>query len=165
MDEISLKRKCKNILFFISFCIGIFYNVSLAQNQDFIDINANVMEMQDDKKLIIFTGDVVAKKQNVNLYCEKLNVYYTEDTKTKKRDVDYMIAEGKVKIVQFDKVATGDTAKYFKNEDLIVLEGKPAIIREGNDNEIRGNKVTFYVKENKSIVEGNRPKVIFRLGD
>lgn len=165
MDKIMLGENRKNIIFLIIFCVCIISNISFAQNQDFIDINANVMEMQDDKKLIIFTGDVVAKKQNLNLYCDKLNVYYTEDTKTKKRDVDYMIAEGKVKIMQFDKVAIGDTAKYFKNEDLIVLEGEPAIIREGNDNEVRGNKVTFYVKENKSIVEGNRPKVIFRLGD
>lgn len=150
---------------YIILSVFFIYGKCLAQSHDYIDINANVMEMHDEKKLIVFTGDVVAKKQDVNLYCDKLNVYYIEDAKTKKRDVDYMIAEGKVKIIQLDKVATGDTAKYFKREDVIILEGKPAVIREGSDNEVRGNKVTFYVKENKSVVEGNRPKIIFRLGD
>lgn len=153
--------KTKLVLFLIYiFCLSY-----PASGQDFIDINANLMEMHDDKKLIIFTGDVVAKKQNVNLYCDKLQVYYLEGEKTKKRDVDYMIAEGKVKIIQLDKVATGDIAKYFKKEDMIILEGKPAVVKEGDTNEIRGDKVVFYIKQNKSVVEGNRPKVIFRIGD
>lgn len=154
--------KTRLIFYFMFLLLGF---LSRAFAQEFIDINANMMEMHDDKKLIIFTGDVVAKKQNINLYCDKLNVYYTEDEKTKKRDVEHMLAEGKVKIIQLDKVATGDTAKYFKKDDMIILEGKPAVVREGETNEIRGDKVVFYIKQNKSIVEGNRPKVIFKIGD
>lgn len=154
--------KTKLILFCVMYIFFLSYPVF---GEDFIDINANMMEMHDDKKLIFFTGDVVAKKQNINLYCDKLQVYYLEDDRTKKRDVDYMIAEGKVKIIQLDKVATGDIAKYFKKEDMIILEGKPAVVKEGDTNEIRGDRVVFYIKQNKSVVEGNRPKVIFRIGD
>lgn len=132
--------------------------------QEFIDINANVMEMNEDKKVIVFTGEVVAKKQDIILYSDKLTVYYLEN-KNKKKDVDTMIAEGKVKIVQLDKVALGDIAKYFRKEDMILLEGKPAIVKDSEGNEIKGDKVIFYIKENKSVVEGSRPKVIFKIGD
>lgn len=136
-----------------------------AEEKDYIDINANLMEMFEDRKLIVFNGEVVAKKQNINLYCDKLSVYYTESPVTKKREVDFLIAEGHVKVIQTNRVATGNTAKYFKKEDKIILEGSPAILKEESGNEVRGDKITFFISENKSVVEGNRPKVIFRLGE
>lgn len=138
---------------------------STAKTADSIEINSNFMEMMDEKKLIIFTGDVVAKRGDMTLYSSKLDVYYIENPDTAKKDVDYMVAVGNVKIIQLDRTAVGDIAKYFKKEDMIILEGKPAMIKEKSENQITGNKVTFYIKENKSLVEGNRPRIIFKTGE
>ncbi len=153
--------KSKLIMFVV---ISFFVFIPYVFAQHYIDINSNVMEMHEEKKLIIFTGDVVAKRQNMNLYCDKLNVYYVEG-EDKKRDVERLEAEGNVKLIQLDKVATGNSAKYFKSEELIILEGNPAVLKEAGGNEVRGKKITFYVKQNKSVVEGDRPKVIFKIGD
>lgn len=158
-------RKAKLKLLLLACFCSLFTILAHAQTKDAVDINANVMEMQDDKKLIVFTGDVVAKKQDMTLYCSKLEVYYKEDETSKKKDVDYMIAQDNVKIIQLDKVAVGNLAKYFRKNDTIILEGKPAIVKEADGNEVRGDKITFYLKENRSLVEGNRPKVIFRIGE
>ncbi|MCX7770037.1 MAG: LptA/OstA family protein [Proteobacteria bacterium] len=153
----------KHLLILI-FCL-LLTNNSFSQDKNIVDINANLMELMEDKKMIIFTGDVVAKKADMTLYCSKLEVFYKEDEKTKKKDIDYMIAKGDVKVVQKDRVAKGDIGKYLHREDIVILEGNPVTVTERGENQITANKITFYMKENKSVVEGNRPRVIFKLGE
>lgn len=154
----------KNQIMVILLFLMIFSNVR-AQDKNVVDINANLMELMEDKKMIIFTGDVVAKRADVTLYCSKLEVFYTENEKTKKKDIDYMIAKGDVKVVQKDRVAKGDLGKYLNKEDIIILEGNPVTVTEKGENQIIANKITFFMKENKSTVEGKRPRVIFKTGD
>jgi lipopolysaccharide export system protein LptA len=155
-----------SILAFTFFLNVIFLpTLNFAQNPDTIDINSNYMEMIDAKKMIIFTGDVVAKRGDVTLYTEKLDVYYQENPDTRKKEMDYMIATGNVKVIQNEKTAIGEMARYSKKEDMIVLEGKPAIIIEKGENQVTGSKITFYLKENKSFIEGNRPRIIFKTGE
>lgn len=151
------------VIVFLCFFILSIYKVYAVENV--VDINANLMEVIDDKKTIIFTGDVVAKKGDITLYCAKLDVFYNENSETKKKEIDYMIAKGNVKIVQTNRMAMGDIAKYFNKEDIIILEGNPAKVKEKGENEVTGNKITFYLKNNRSVVEGNRPRVIFKLGE
>lgn len=154
----------KNQIMLILLFLMIFSNVS-AQDKNVVDINANLMELMEDKKMIIFSGDVVAKRADVTLYCSKLEVFYTENEKTKKKDIDYMIAKGDVKVVQKDRVAKGDLGKYLSKEDIIILEGNPVTVTEKGENQIIANKITFFMKDNKSTVEGKRPRVIFKTGD
>jgi lipopolysaccharide export system protein LptA len=156
----AFKNKFLIFLVFLLISKNIF-----AQDKNIIDINSNLMEFMEDKKIIIFTGDVVAKRADMTLYCSKLEVYYVENEKTKKKEIDYMIAKGDVKIVQKDKVAKGETGKYLHKEDIIILEGNPVTVTEKGENQIIANKITFFIKENKSTVEGNRPRVIFKMGD
>lgn len=156
----AIKIKVLIILLILLF----FKNVN-AQDKNVVDINANLMEFMEDKKMIVFTGDVVAKRADMTLYCSKLEVFYTENEKTKKKDIDYMIAKGDVKVVQKDRVAKGDIGKYLQKEDIIILEGNPVTVTEKGENQIIANKITFFMKENKSTVEGKRPRVIFKMGD
>lgn len=152
----------KNIL--IIFIILVFKS-AFAQEGNVVDINANLMEFMEDKRLIIFTGDVVAKRNDITLYCSKLEVFYKENEKTKKKEIDYMIAKGDVKVVQKDRIAKGDLGKYLHKEDIIILEGNPVTVVEKGENQIIANKITFFMKENRSTVEGSRPRVIFKMGD
>ncbi len=145
--------------------IFLFFKNVHAQDKNIVDINANLMEFMEDKRMIIFSGDVVAKKADITLYCSKLEVFYTENEKSNKKEIDYMIAKGDVKIVQKDKIARGDLGKFFNKEDIIILEGNPVTVTEKGENQVIGNKITFFIKENKSTVEGKRPRVIFKMGD
>jgi lipopolysaccharide export system protein LptA len=158
----AIKNK---ILIFLSFILVIASIAYSSDKNSVVDINSNLMELMEDKKMIIFSGDVVAKKGDITLYCSRLEVFYNENPTTKKREIDYMVAKGNVKIVQGEKIAKGDIGKYYQKEDMIILEGNPVTITEKGENQITGNKVTFFMKENRSTIEGNRPRVIFKSGE
>lgn len=61
-------------------------------------------------------------------------------------------ALGKVRIVEGDRVATGDKAIYYTQEDKIVLLGNPQLWQ--GENSLKGQEIIFYHKENRAVVEG-----------
>ena len=61
-------------------------------------------------------------------------------------------ALGKVRIVEGDRVATGDKAIYYTQEDKIVLLGNPQLWQ--GENSLKGREIIFYHKENRAVVEG-----------
>jgi len=65
-------------------------------------------------------------------------------------------AIGKVRMVQGDRVATGDKAVYYAPEDKLVLMGNPQLWR--GDNSLRGHEIIFYLKENRAVVTGEANK-------
>ncbi len=65
-------------------------------------------------------------------------------------------AQGKVRIVQGDRIATGDKAIYYTQDDKIVLMGNPQLWR--GENSLKGHEIVFYLKENRAMVEGDPNK-------
>jgi lipopolysaccharide export system protein LptA len=65
-----------------------------------------------------------------------------------------IVAAGNVKVVQLDRRATSQKAIFYQEENKVVLEGD-AVLREG-DNVIRGERVTYYIDEQRSVVEGKK---------
>jgi len=65
-------------------------------------------------------------------------------------------AQGKVRMVQGDRVATGDKAIYYTQDEKIVLMGNPQLWR--GENSLKGYEIVFYLKENRAIVEGDPKK-------
>jgi lipopolysaccharide export system protein LptA len=65
-------------------------------------------------------------------------------------------ALGNVRIVQGDRVATGDKAIYYTQEEKIVLMGNPQLWR--GDNSLKGHEIIFYVQENRAVVAGDPGK-------
>jgi lipopolysaccharide export system protein LptA len=61
------------------------------------------------------------------------------------------MATGNVKVVQLDRRATGQKATFDQDKNKVVLDGD-AVVREGT-NVIRGERITFYVEEGRSVVE------------
>ncbi len=56
-----------------------------------------------------------------------------------------IVAKGKVKIIQQDKIATGDVATYYSEGAKIVLTGKPRVWQ--GENVINGSKITYNINE------------------
>jgi lipopolysaccharide export system protein LptA len=115
-----------------------------------IDIVSDTVEANQKENTVTFKGNVVAKQEDTTLYANTLVILYEAETKKVKE----IMAIGNVKIVQLERRATGQKATFQQEENRVVLDGD-AVVREG-ENEIRGERVIFYVNEERSIVEGGK---------
>jgi lipopolysaccharide export system protein LptA len=112
-----------------------------------IDITSDTLESDGKQNTATFKGNVVAKQEDVTLYANTLVIVYDPDTKKLKE----IIASGNVKVVQLDRRATGQKVTFDQDKNKVVLDGD-AVVREGT-NVIRGERITFYVEEERSVVE------------
>ncbi len=112
-----------------------------------IDITSDTVEADGKKNTATFKGNVVAKQEDVTLYANTLLIIYDPDTKKLKE----IMATGNVKVVQMDRRATGQKMTFDQDKNKIVLDGN-AVVREGT-NVIRGERIIFYVDEERSVVE------------
>jgi lipopolysaccharide export system protein LptA len=112
-----------------------------------IDITSDTVEGDQKQNRVTFQGNVIAKQEDMTLYANTLVVIYDPDTKKLKE----IIAIGNVKVVQLDRRATGQKATFDQDKNKVILDGD-AVVREGA-NVIRGERITFYVEEERSVVE------------
>ncbi len=115
-----------------------------------IDITSNTVEFDQKTNTVIFKGNVVAKQEETTLYANTLTILFDQDEKKLKE----IIAVGNVKVVQLDRRATGQKAIFDQDKNKVVLDGD-AVVREGT-NVIRGERIIFYVDEERSVVEGGK---------
>lgn len=115
-----------------------------------IDIVSDTVEANQRESMITFKGNVVAKQEDTTLHANTLVIRYEAETKKLKE----ITAIGNVRIVQLDRRATGQRATFQQEENKVILDGE-AVVREG-ENEIRGERVIFYVNEERSVVEGGK---------
>ena len=112
-----------------------------------IDIDSDRLEADQKTNTITYKGNVVAKQEDVTLYANTLVIVYDPDTKKLKE----IVATGNVKVVQLERRATGQKVTFDQDKNKVVLDGD-AVAREGT-NVIRGERITFYVEEERSVVE------------
>jgi len=130
-----------------------------------INITSERMDADHKANLVTFTGNVVATQADATLTSDRLKVFYKDSPAGSdkggqkgsqaggsKRQIERIEADGHVKIVQVDKVATGEHAVYTAQDRVIVLTGQPKLWQERNW--VRGTKVLFYLDEDRSVVEG-----------
>ena len=115
-----------------------------------IDITSDTVEADQKTNKVTFKGNVVAKQEDTTLYANTLTITYDPNTKKLKE----IIAVGNVKVVQLDRRATGQKATFDQDKNKVVLDGD-AVVREGT-NVIRGERIIFYVDEERSVVEGGK---------
>jgi len=115
-----------------------------------IDITSDTVEADQRQNRVTFKGNVVARQEDTTLYANILVIHYDADTKKPKE----IVALGNVKLVHLERRATSQKATFQQGENKIILDGE-AVVREG-ENVIRGERIIFYVEEERSIVEGEK---------
>jgi len=137
-----------------------------------IIIRSNTLEVDDKLKVVTFTGEVNAKKDDFVLDCQKMLVYYEnssgqEGSGEAETKISKIVATGKVRINRTQGgVATAEKAVYYQSEEKMVLTGNP-VVRMGKDF-VEGDRITMFLKEERSVVESSKDKkvraVIFPKG-
>ncbi len=146
-----------------------------------LNITADRLEVDQNQQVATFINKVVARYKDIILYADKLKIFYqskkqpagsesspaASPAKSKTappgnqnspmdavgiEKISRIEAEGKVRMVEGDRIATGDKAIYYTQEDKIVLLGHPQLWR--GENSLTGHEIIFYVKENRAVVEG-----------
>lgn len=124
-----------------------------------VEITSDRLEADDVAKSLVFIGNAVAKQGDITITGDRLTIYYAAGG----GDVDRIVAEGNVRIIQGNRLATGARAEYFRIEERMVLSGSPRV-SEGN-NSVQGHEIVLLLKENRSVVtsgQGGRVNAVFQ---
>jgi lipopolysaccharide transport protein LptA len=128
-----------------------------SQGQPIV-IKSDSLEFDHQRKMVTFSGNVDAKRDDWNILCQKMVVYYGEKSKESSQKesmkIEKIVAKGDVRMSrQSGGLATAQEATYYWDEERVVLTGKP-VVQQGDDF-VEGTVVTLLLKESKSLVEGS----------
>ncbi len=141
----------------------------VAAEKGAIHIKSDFMEAMDQKGTVVFTGHVVAVRDDLTINSDRLEVFYSKNNdKGKavqgdknagdKKAIDKIVATGHVRITKAGRVATAEKAVYDKRAEKITLTGS-AQVWEG-PNRVKGDTIILFINENRSIVQGSGSKKV-----
>ncbi|MBI3247195.1 MAG: hypothetical protein HYZ50_11890 [Deltaproteobacteria bacterium] len=149
-------------------------SLSLTSRREPIRISSRDLEFLYEKKRIVYRGDVVAIQGDVTMKSDLLTVIYEDAQPTNssadtgsanaeptpaspgvaasKQRLKEIVAEGHVDIISGNRRATGKKAIFNEAQRVVVLSGEARVQELGNW--VSGERVTVYLDEKRSIVEG-----------
>jgi len=113
-------------------------------------VTADGMEAEKLGDKVRFTGNVTLKKEEMTLSSDSMTVFYDAGSKVIRR-ID---ARGNVMVRKEGRVAFANRASYYSRDEKIILTGNARIIE--NDNQLGGKRITLFMRDDRSIVEGGR---------
>jgi len=131
--------------------------ISSAEVKHPIDIKSEQLQIQEKKRIAIWSGHVKAKRDTTDLTCDRLIAHYTKD-----QEVTRIECIGNVEVWDGNKWARGERADFDNRTGILEVTGSPEA-KEGN-NHVRGTKVIFYKEkdtihvENATTIFDNPPK-------
>lgn len=130
-------------------------------------ITSHTMTASGEKNQAIFQGDVKMTQGELIVFSDVMIVYFKEKTSSESasnqnaesgKEISYIEAKGRVRIIQGESRAISQHALYNKAEEKVILTGSPVAWQSGT--RISGPKMTMFLKENRSVVEGGTRVVI-----
>ncbi|PLX86927.1 MAG: lipopolysaccharide transport periplasmic protein LptA [Desulfuromonas sp.] len=118
-----------------------------------IEISAQQLEVDQGSGHAIFRGQVVASRADLTLYADILIVSRQDG----RDEIETIEARGGVRVVQQDRLGTAQSAFFNQREEVLILSGD-AVLTQG-DNRISGEKISLFLQENRSEVDGGTGRV------
>ncbi|GJL64885.1 MAG: hypothetical protein NPIRA04_35390 [Nitrospirales bacterium] len=146
----------------------------LAQEEE-THIQSDTMTAQSKERRAIFRGNVVLTQGELIVHSDLMIIWWKPSPETSeepqseeqggtksRNEIEKMVAKGNVVIIKPTGRATSRQAVYFKDEEKLVLTGSPIAWQDGT--RVSGSKMTMYLKEDRSEVEGGT-RVIMKDGE
>lgn len=114
-----------------------------------VHVKADSLEALGGMNQVVFHGNVVASQADLVIYADHLTVVYSEGRKA----MDRAVADGNVRIVRGEQVATAERAVYDSLAETIMMSGSPKV-RQG-ESFLVGSEITLYLRERRSVVHGD----------
>lgn len=127
-------------------------------------ITSETMTASSEKNQAVFRGNVKMVQEELVVHSDIMIVYFKEKEplassrvgqpppQQSKKEIRFIEAKGNVKIAQGESRATCQHALFDKKEEKVILRGSPVAWQAGT--RISGPKMTMFLKENRSVVEG-----------
>ena len=128
---------------FISIFI-LFFTAFVYANE--LKITSHNLEVDRDKRISIFTGNVYAYNIDIQIWSEKLIVKFNEND----NKIQLISAENEVKIVREGITATGNEGKYNPNENTINMYGNVVVVE--NQNYVKSDELFLDLNNSTSIM-------------
>lgn len=137
-------------------------------------ITSKTMTASSQKNQAIFRENVKLVQEELVVYSDMMIIYFKEKgtqtspsvgqtpSRKTRKEIRFVEAKGHVKIVSGESRAICQHALYDKQAEKIILRGSPVVCQAGT--RISGLKMTMFLKENRSIVEGDT-RVIIEEGE
>tara|TARA_Y100000768_G_scaffold260859_1_gene198663 strand:- start:795 stop:1259 length:465 start_codon:yes stop_codon:yes gene_type:complete len=113
---------------------------------DTIKISSEKLNVDRDKNISVFTGNVYAEDEKIKLWSDKISMFYDET----KKSVYEIEAVNNVKILTNEVTAYGNFAKYQVDNEKLLLEGDVVVIEK--DNKIQGDQLILDLGNSTSIM-------------
>lgn len=135
------------------------------------------MTYEPEKNIVLFSGNVEVVRDDFRMWSARLTMFMKarKDTKAdsknakdskdtpeteatsgldamKTGDLDRIVAEKNVRFRMDTKTGTAQKATWLADREELVLEGSP-VLQDGQ-NSVTGNRIRYFVRENRSEVEG-----------
>lgn len=117
-----------------------------------IDVVSDSMEGLEKGKVIVFKGNVVAIQGDLQMFSDTLTAYLGEET----NEIEKALANGHVKIVKQDRIATCEEALFENTKGEITLKGNVVVF--SGPNKVAGNIVKYFINEDRVSVESEKGK-------
>lgn len=139
-----------------------------AANRDQpIQIDANSLEVMDQEKKAVFSGNVVVKQGDTTMHSKELVVFYdgkdgpaaaaapTPGNPISSSAIRRLEINGGVVVNTKEQTATGDQGVFETKSNSITLSGNPVVLTSG-PNVIRGKRLVVDLTTGTSRFEGGR---------
>ena len=112
-----------------------------------VTIEAKKVESYRAKNMVVFTGDVIVRQENLFIYASRVEAYLGKGGK----GVERLKALGNVRIIQGERFGRCEEADYYTREGIVVLKGNPQVWY--GDSTIAGDRIVINLSKNTAEVE------------
>jgi lipopolysaccharide export system protein LptA len=115
-----------------------------------VTVTSESLTADNKSHTAFFDGNVVAKTNDITIYADRMLVFYNESG----GEITKIDATGNVKLLKDNRVIFAGQAVYFADEDKVVFTGEPRAV--DGDNVVTGSKMTYFVTEDRSLVDNSK---------
>jgi lipopolysaccharide transport protein LptA len=124
------------------------YQPKGKQEEEKLSIEAEEMDFDPEKNLIIYRNKVVLREKNMNLSAQTLLIALEKEG----GKIKTMNAQKDVVIVQGNYEGRGEKARYDLENEILTVVGNP-VLTDKDKGKIEGSKLTFYMADGRIVIE------------
>ena len=117
-----------------------------------IEVTSQQMEADQQSGRVHFSGKVVGKRGDMTIYADQLTLFFVEIDAVRK--VERLEAQGSVRVVDGERIATAQKLEYLQATEKMILSGDAEVHQGGNL--VAGDEIVLFIRENRSLVKSGK---------